>query len=183
MISFSGKSDCGKYSFKLVVEELLKADVAPARSQKVTKEVSPPAAVPFVPNSKPADAEFVVPAEYLEAVKDMWPEDLPWDMYNIDSEVRNIRKASRRESLSMKEQADIHEMHRINTRIDKMRQKLVLSIKEMTSRADVVIRETKISTRSMLEKIREEESAKERAVIAKEGVSLRRLRMQSNQSV
>lgn len=191
MITFTAKSDCGKYSFKLEIDEVVDKTTAVVKTPKVTPAVSVP---PVAINT---DTTVFIPTKFLSKVRDMWPDDLPWELYDIEAEVKVMRKQTGRDSLSASQQVDLHEMHRTNNRINRQRQKCLDEIKAKNMQptvtpvtdytlkaADAAPQEPlKQHARALLDKIRQEESEKERAVIAKEGVSLKRLRQQTNQSV
>lgn len=210
MIRFTSKSDCGKYSLVFQIEEVAAQAAKP--SPKPTRLPVPVTPVEENWDMKPEKPEersipvdptaYVVPPEYDKRVRKMWTEGLPWEPYNISYEAAEFKKRNGTNLLSTKQAVELQEMRQTNKLIDTLKRKKVKSLREADyAKMGVVAAEnerivdagakaledkkesTPLSTQQKLDRIRQEEAQKERDVIAKEGVTLKRLRNAAQQSV
>lgn len=206
MIRFTSKSDCGKYSLVFQIEEVAAQAAKP--SPKPTrfpvpvtpvKELTPPQEEA---PAGPLPGYYVVPAEYEKRVRKMWTEGVPWEPYNISHEAAQFKKRNGGDLITVKQAVELQEMRQTNKLIDKLkREKVEYLIRQDRAMLAKVVAEnerivdagakaledkkesTPLSTQQKLDRIRQEEAQKERDVIAKEGVTLKRLRNAAQQSV
>ncbi len=210
MIRFTSKSDCGKYSMTFQIEEVAAQAAKP--SPKPTQLPVPVTPVEENWDMKPEKPEersipvdptaYVVPPEYDKRVRKMWTEGLPWEPYNISHEAAQFKKRNGGDLITVKQAVELQEMRQTNKLIDTLKHKKVKSLREADyAKMGVVAAEnerivdagakaledkkerTPLSTQQKLDRIRQEEARKERDVIAKEGVTLKRLRNAAQQSV
>lgn len=185
MINFTLKSDCGKYQIVLAISEA-------ATQAQETKPVPLPVEVPVLAAPPKASTivpirsiePYEVPAEYEKRVKAMWTEGTPYEPYDTKAEVHRFRKINGSDSLSHSQTLALTEMRKTNARIYKLKQeKVEYCMKKDAEKAAAAGVEIVETSWQKLKRIRAEESDKERAIIAKEGVSLKRLRNPIIQSV
>ena len=207
MIRFTSKSDCGKYSLVFQIEEVAAQAAKP--SPKPTQLPVPVTPVEENWDMKPEKLEersipvdptaYVVPPEYDKRVRKMWTEGVPWEPYNISHEAAQFKKRNGGDLITVKQAVELQEMRQTNKLIDKLKREKVeylirqdnakLAKAENESVVDAERRlrseekRTPLSTQQKLDRIRQEEARKERDVIAKEGVTLKRLRNAAQQSV
>lgn len=207
MIRFTSKSDCGKYSMTFQIEEVAAQAAKP--SPKPTQLPVPVTPVEENWDMKPEKPEersipvdptaYVVPPEYDKRVRKMWTEGVPWEPYNISHEAAQFKKRNGGDLITVKQAVELQEMRQTNKLIDKLKREKVeylirqdnakLAKAENESVVDAERRlrseekRTPLSTQQKLDRIRQEEARKERDVIAKEGVTLKRLRNAAQQSV
>mgnify|MGYP003403968403 FL=1 len=207
MIRFTSKSDCGKYSLVFQIEEVAAQAAKP--SPKPTQLPVPVTPVEENWDMKPEKPEersirvdptaYVVPPEYDKRVRKMWTEGVPWEPYNISHEAAQFKKRNGGDLITVKQAVELQEMRQTNKLIDKLKREKVeylirqdnakLAKAENESIVDAERRlrseekRTPLSTQQKLDRIRQEEAQKERDVIAKEGVTLKRLRNAAQQSV
>lgn len=193
MIRFTSKSDCGKYSMTFQIEEVAAQAAKP--SPKPTQLPVPVTPVEDNWDMKPEKLEerslpvdvtrYLVPQEYDKRVRKMWTEGVPWEPYNIPYEAAEFKKRNGKDLLSVKQAAELQEMRQTNKLIDKLkREKVEYLIRQDTAKlAKAENERTPLSTQQKLDRIRREEAQKERDVIAREGVTLKRLRNTAQQSV
>ena len=207
MIRFTSKSDCGKYSLVFQIEEVAAQAAKP--SPKPTQLPVPVTPVEENWDMKPEKPEersipvdptaYVVPPEYDKRVRKMWTEGVPWEPYNIPHEAAQFKKRNGGDLITVKQAVELQEMRQTNKLIDKLKREKVeylirqdnakLAKAENESVVDAERRlrseekRTPLSTQQKLDRIRQEEAQKERDVIAKEGVTLKRLRNAAQQSV
>ena len=207
MIRFTSKSDCGKYSMTFQIEEVAAQAAKP--SPKPTQLPVPVTPVEENWDMKPEKPEersipvdptaYVVPPEYDKRVRKMWTEGVPWEPYNISHEAAQFKKRNGGDLITVKQAVELQEMRQTNKLIDKLKREKVeylirqdnakLAKAENESVVDAERRlrseekRTPLSTQQKLDRIRQEEAQKERDVIAKEGVTLKRLRNAAQQSV
>lgn len=207
MIRFTSKSDCGKYSMTFQIEEVAAQAAKP--SPKPTQLPVPVTPVEENWDMKPEKPEersipvdptaYVVPPEYDKRVRKMWTEGVPWEPYNIPHEAAQFKKRNGGDLITVKQAVELQEMRQTNKLIDKLKREKVeylirqdnakLAKAENESVVDAERRlrseekRTPLSTQQKLDRIRQEEAQKERDVIAKEGVTLKRLRNAAQQSV
>jgi hypothetical protein len=207
MIRFTSKSDCGKYSLVFQIEEVAAQAAKP--SPKPTQLPVPVTPVEENWDMKPEKPEersipvdptaYVVPPEYDKRVRKMWTEGVPWEPYNISHEAAQFKKRNGGDLITVKQAVELQEMRQTNKLIDKLKREKVeylirqdnakLAKAENESVVDAERRlrseekRTPLSTQQKLDRIRQEEARKERDVIAKEGVTLKRLRNAAQQSV
>lgn len=207
MIRFTSKSDCGKYSLVFQIEEVAAQAAKP--SPKPTQLPVPVTPVEENWDMKPEKPEersipvdptaYVVPPEYDKRVRKMWTEGVPWEPYNISHEAAQFKKRNGGDLITVKQAVELQEMRQTNKLIDKLKREKVeylirqdnakLAKAENESVVDAERRlrseekRTPLSTQQKLDRIRQEEAQKERDVIAKEGVTLKRLRNAAQQSV
>ena len=132
----------------------------------------------------------------------MWTEGVPWEPYNISHEAAQFKKRNGGDLITVKQAVELQEMRQTNKLIDKLkREKVEYLIRQDRAMLAKVVAEnerivdagakaledkkesTPLSTQQKLDRIRQEEAQKERDVIAKEGVTLKRLRNAAQQSV
>lgn len=207
MIRFTSKSDCGKYSLVFQIEEVAAQAAKP--SPKPTQLPVPVTPVEENWDMKPEKLEersipvdptaYIVPPEYDKRVRKMWTEGVPWEPYNISHEAAQFKKRNGGDLITVKQAVELQEMRQTNKLIDKLKREKVeylirqdnakLAKAENESIVDAERRlrsedkSTPISTQQKLDRIRQEEAQKERDIIAKEGVTLKRLRNAAQQSV
>lgn len=152
--------------------------------------------------------EYVVPPEYDKRVRKMWTEGVPWQPWNIAHEIAEFKKRNGMDILSIPQSVELQEMRQTNKLINKLKREKVeylirqdyakKALTQTVSENNAIVdagakaledkkeREkgsASLSTQQKLDKIRQEEAQKERDVIAKEGVTLKRLRNATQQSV
>jgi len=205
MIRFTSKSDCGKYSLVFQIEEVT------AQAAKPSPKPTPPP-VPVTPveaitpqeeaSTAPLPGYYVVPLEYDKRVRKMWTEGVPWEPYNIPHEAAEFKKRNGTDLISTKQAVELQEMRQTNKLIDKLkREKVQYLLRQDSAMLAKVAEEnerivnagakaledkkerTPLSTQQKLNRIRQEEAEKERDVIAREGVTLKRLRNAAQHSV
>ena len=193
MIRFTSKSDCGKYSLVFQIEEVAAQAAKP--SPKPTQLPVPVTPVEENWDMKPEKLEersipvdptaYVVPPEYDKRVRKMWTEGVPWEPYNISHEAAQFKKRNGGDLITVKQAVELQEMRQTNKLIDKLkREKVEYLIRQDNAKlAKTEDKSTPLSTQQKLDRIRQEEARKERDVIAKEGVTLKRLRNAAQQSV
>ena len=193
MIRFTSKSDCGKYSLVFQIEEVAAQAAKP--SPKPTQLPVPVTPVEENWDMKPEKLEersipvdptaYVVPPEYDKRVRKMWTEGVPWEPYNISHEAAQFKKRNGGDLITVKQAVELQEMRQTNKLIDKLkREKVEYLIRQDNAKlAKTEDKSTPLSTQQKLDRIRQEEAQKERDVIAKEGVTLKRLRNAAQQSV
>lgn len=210
MIRFTSKSDCGKYSLVFQIEEVAAQAAKP--SPKPTRLPVPVTPVEENWDMKPEKPEersipvdptaYVVPPEYDKRVRKMWTEGVPWEPYNISHEAAEFKKRNGGDLITVKQAVELQEMRQTNKLIDKLkREKIQYILRQDSAKLAKVAAEnerfvdagakaledkkerTPLSTQQKLDLIRQEEAQKERDVIAKEGVTLKRLRNAAQQSV
>lgn len=200
MIRFTAKSDCGIFILSLQIEEVAAQAAKP--SPKPTQLPVPVTPVEDKERSASQPGYYVVPAEYEKRVRKMWTEGVPWEPYNISHEAAQFKKRNGGDLITVKQAVELQEMRQTNKLIDKLkREKVEYLIRQDRAMLAKVVAEnerivdagakaledkkesTPLSTQQKLDRIRQEEAQKERDVIAKEGVTLKRLRNAAQQSV
>lgn len=210
MIRFTSKSDCGKYSLVFQIEEVAAQAAKP--SPKPTQLPVPVTPVEENWDMKPEKPEersipvdptaYIVPPEYDKRVRKMWTEGVPWEPYNISHEAAQFKKRNGGDLITVKQAVELQEMRQTNALINKLKRekvqyllrqdgaKLAKAAAENERIVDAGAKaledkkeSTPLSTQQKLDRIRQEEAQKERDVIAKEGVTLKRLRNAAQQSV
>lgn len=192
MITFSAKSDCGKYSMTFNIEEVTAQAAKP--SPKPTQLPVPVAPVddnwdmkPEKPDEQniPVDpTAYVVPPEYDKRVRKMWTEGVPWEPYNIRHEAAEFKKRNGTDLITVKQAVELQEMRQTNKLINKLKhEKVDYLIRQDNAKKVKGPTDAPLSTQQKIDRIRQEEAQKERDVIAREGVTLKRLRNTTIQSV
>lgn len=183
MIRFTAKSDCGIFILSLQIEEVAAQAAKP--SPKPTQLPVPVTPVEDKERSASQPGYYVVPAEYEKRVRKMWTEGVPWEPYNISHEAAQFKKRNGGDLITVKQAVELQEMRQTNKLIDKLkREKVEYLIRQDNAKlAKTEDKSTPLSTQQKLDRIRQEEAQKERDVIAKEGVTLKRLRNAAQQSV
>lgn len=194
MIRFTAKSDCGKFSMTFQIEEVAAqaAKPSPKPTQQLPVPVTPVKENWDMKPEKPEERSipvdptaYVVPPEYDKRVRKMWTEGLPWEPYNISHEAAQFKKRNGGDLITVKQAVELQEMRQTNKLIDKLkREKVDYLIRQDNAKlAKTEDKNTPLSTQQKLDRIRQEEAQKERDVIAREGVTLKRLRNAAQQSV
>lgn len=194
MIRFTAKSDCGIFILSLQIEEVAAqaAKPSPKPTQQLPVPVTPVEENWDMKPEKPEERSipvdptaYVVPPEYDRRVRKMWTEGVPWEPYNISHEAAQFKKRNGGDLITVKQAVELQEMRQTNKLIDKLkREKVEYLIRQDNAKlAKTEDKSTPLSTQQKLDRIRQEEAQKERDVIAKEGVTLKRLRNAAQQSV
>ena len=206
MIRFTSKSDCGKYSLIFQIEEVTAQAAKPS-----PKPTQLPVPVTPVEEITPQNQRtlmvdvtgyYVVPLEYEKRVRKMWTEGVPWEPYNIAHEAAEFKKRNGGDLITVKQAVELQDMRKTNKLIDKLkREKVEYLIRQDGEKLAKAAEEnerivnagakaledkkerTPLSTQQKLDRIRQEEAEKERDVIAREGVTLKRLRNAAQHSV